>query len=243
MKRIIYITFLLLSNIYLNVWSQIIIPSNYSDLLSKADIQLNFPENFHLLDIPNDSSVELEINPEYVPKYAYPGRNIGWAYPVGVESDNNDAVFLYPIVFPNIIKMGHLVEDELQAYYSDSDLDISNLVKTIPGGELSQYTNADTIYVYELDLKIPFRDKYVHAVGVCLRKINHGSLMLKMILTDKGIENKETYFKTLLKSLSYGDNPSEAGIEEEQNIKNNGQYFMKPAEKWIWVKPKEGYIN
>ncbi len=243
MKRIFYFTLLLLSNMCLHAESNKIIPSNYTELLSNADIQLNLPENFHLLDIPSDNSVVLSINPDYEPKYAYPGRIIGTVYPFGIESDSSDAVFLYPIVFPNIIKLGHLVEDELQAYYSDSDLDITGLVTTIPGDELKQYTNADTVYVYELDLKIPFRDKYNHVVGVCLRKANHGSLMLKLVLDERGVGNKDSFFKTLLKSVTYGNSPSEDSIEEEQRLKNDGIYFMKPAEKWIWVRPKEGYIN
>ena len=63
------------------------------------------------------------------------------------------------------------------------------------------------------ELKIPYREKYTHAVGVCLKKDARGSLLLKMILDDNGMKKKDEYLESLLKSINYGGDSPRSDIK------------------------------
>ncbi len=212
---------------------------SYDEMLKMNDTEFYKPTGFHELTIEKIDT--LAINPNYVPKYGWPYRNIGWTYPFGLESDASDCVFLYPTVFPNMIQVSNVIEDELQAFRADSDLDISRLITRY---STSGYTaNADSIFVYDFELKVPYRGVYTHVIGICLRKYAHGSLLMKMLLNDSGMAKKDKYLSQLINSVKYGNTTLNLAIEEEQQIKESGDYFFKPRQKNVWVKPKEGYIN
>lgn len=213
----------------------------YKDALEKSDISVEMPKGFHLLDIPKDSAITLTINPDYIPKYGYTDRNIGWAYTFGFESKNSNAVFLYPLVGPNLIKLGNVVEDELQADAGDSDLDITSMVTVV--SDIPEYCNADTIFIYEFTLRIPYKDRYNHGVGVCLRKYAHPTLLLKLLLNDDGLTKKDEYMKILLSTVKFGNEITESGIAEEERLKETNWYFLSPIEHYLWKRPQKGFVN
>lgn len=211
MKLSLILFHILMSGIFSVSFAQGTGNESYDELLAMSNIRFQMPEGFHSLEIERGDT--LSINPNYVPKYGHSSRNIGWVYPFGAESDAKDCVFLYPIVYPGMIDVDNVIEDEIQAYLSDSDADARKYVSTVSNPDILKPTNADTALIYNFELKIPYREKYTHAVGVCLKKDARGSLLLKMILDDNGLKKKDEYLESLLKSINYGGDSPRSDIK------------------------------
>lgn len=56
-----------------------------------------------------------------------------------------------------------------------------------------------------MQLPEPYLGKYRNCIGVCLRKYAHPAALMKVMLTDNGLKNKDYYLKALLNSVHYGD--------------------------------------
>lgn len=212
--------------------------NDYGAELSKNDIKMNIPDGFSIINI--DKAVELDINPDFVPKYGFPKRNIGWAYSYGVESADKDCVILYPTLTPEFVSYTNVIEDEIQAYKSDPELDVTEFVDIIAKNDMSNYANADTVAVYDLELAVPYLDRYSHCVGLFLRKYGHPGMVIKVLTDDKGLTRKDELVQKALNSVAYGDTPTEAGLEGESRL---AMPLKFPMQRSVYMAPEEGYIN
>lgn len=212
--------------------------NNYPMILFDNDIMLNVPSKFGVIAMPE--LITLTINPDYEPKYGYIYRNIGWPYKFGVESDKKDCAILYSSVTSLIVSLPNIVEDEIQAYRSDSDIDVTEYMATITDVDMSKYANADTVLIYDLELDKPYLEKYSYCMGIYLRKYGHLAMLVKVLMDNEGLKHKDSYLRTALNSIRYGDTPTKDGLEGEEKYAIPTKF---PLPRTIWVKPKEGYIN
>lgn len=182
------------------------------DFDTEDDIEFSVPKKFNAFE--SDDAV-LYVNRDTTDYDLY---HAGWLYPVMAESETKDCLLLYPgsgydMGGPNLKKYA---ENELKAVYGDKNLDTSGIIKVIAMDDMSEYCNADTAYIYEFDFVKPYKDKYTHCVGVCLRKYAHPGLMMKIALTDDGLAKKDEYLQTLLTAARYGDKIPPKGVEVEK---------------------------
>ena len=222
--------------------------------LEYFDVTISAPEDFSEIDMRNRTRLDRSINP------AYPSDEE--TYAVGIESPDAQAAFLFPKIDADsrrqIIRKGHVVEDELRFNRKDLALDVRPLIEVTEGKDLPQYANADTAVVYtlEFDYLNPFIN-YRHCVGVYLRKYGHPALLLKIALTDEGLKNKDKYIRQLLDNVRYGDEINPIIELQEQRLgsvrdldfpsavyKNDG-FIISPVEQAlfkVWDKGgKEAY--
>lgn len=212
----------------------------YRDKLSEDDIAITMPAGFK--PIESEGMFTVTINPDYMPKYGIQGRSIGWTYPTGIMSDTEECVLLYPTVISNFVGLSNIVEDEIQAYKSDSDFDVASLITIVAKDDMSEYANADTVLIYDMELPNPFLDKYSHCTGVYLQKYAHPALMLKILTDDKGLKKRDQYLKTILNTVRYGNTVTEKGIQNEKRfaVPIKFPHYEKDD---IRDKSKDGYIR
>ncbi|MCM1504589.1 MAG: hypothetical protein NC127_05285 [Muribaculum sp.] len=224
----------------LTIFAQNPTPNSYQTALSDNDISMEIPVNFRDINIAENNVAKLSINQDYVPKYGYPDKKIGWPYKFGIVSDKNDCAILYSSITPEFVSLSNAVEDEIQAYRSDSDIDVTEYLTMITDEDMSKYANADTVLVYDLELDVPYLDKYGHCVTIYLRKYAHPAMFIKVLMDDNGLRKKEEYVRTAMNSIKYGDTPTKPGLEGEEKFAIPTKF---PLSKKVWVKPKDGYIN
>lgn len=186
----------------------------YRRELKDYDIELTMPEGFTSIDMRGR-------NFGLIPSLC-PSMFIDKIYPVGLESDDNEAVFLYPTILFDAdwqtLQNGYYIENELRAVHKDIDLDVRPLVDVYSLDDMSIYADADTVAIYLLDFPMPFLDRYWHCIGVYLRKYGHPAMLMKIALNDAGLENKEEYLRKLLSTVKYGSNPVPTLVERERNL-------------------------
>lgn len=119
-------------------------------------------------------------------------------------------------------------------------LTITAIIAVILTLSYSCLQNADTVLIYDLQLKVPFLGKYTHATGIYLQKYAHPAMLLKVLMDDKGIKNKTQYIKMILESIKYGDSATSEGLAGEKRFHTPIKF---PRSKSPGGKPKEGYIN
>lgn len=231
---------ILIFGIWMSSFGQKASNKSYHDILKENDITLSLPSGFKLTDLGKDNPIGLPINPGYTPKYGFSGRNIGWTYSLGLKSEEEDCVLLYSTVVPQFVSLSSIIEDEVQASMSDSDLDISDYIKMVTDSDMTEYANADTVLIYDLQLKVPFLGKYTNATGIYLQKYAHPAMLLKVLMDDEGIKNKTQYIKTILCSIKYGDSATPEGLAGEKSFHTPIKF---PRPKSPGGKHKEGYIN
>lgn len=196
--------------------------SEYQRDAKDVDVHIDKPAGFHCL---SDTSSEvcnpftLDINPDFrIPGCGHKYPTIGWIYSAIFESENNDALLLYPGLFKYLAPLDHLIEQEIQASKSNHGLDVRPYLTVIAENDMTQYANADTVIVYEFEiLGKPVLDKYTHGIGIYTRKYAHPSLGLKIVTDSKGLANKNKYIKTLLESVRYGNAIYDEGKKWEQD--------------------------
>lgn len=196
--------------------------SEYQRDANDVDVHIDKPDGFNCL---SDTSSEirnpltLDVNPEFrIPGCGHHYPTIGWIYSAIFESDNKDALLMYPGLFKYLAPLDHLIEQEIQASNSDHGLDVRPYLTTIAKEDMTQYANADTVIIYEFDIKgKPVLGKYNHCIGIYTRKYAHPSLGLKIVTDSIGPAKKDEYIKTMLKSVRYGNDVSAEGKKWEQD--------------------------
>lgn len=188
----------------------------YRKDMQRQDVQFNALENFKLIStiparpysfapnwmykstITNGSSEKGEYTPPYI-------------------SNSGDAIVLYPLQIHHLISTipDYNIELELIAANGDDNLDCTNLVKRIPGDRVPGNTNADWVSFYEYEVA-PIEGKYKHCLGIALRKWCHFPVLIKLIMSDEGLKNKDIYINNILNSIRYGNTPFEnlKGLEK-----------------------------
>lgn len=194
--------------------------SKYKESLKSTDVEISQPRGFKRVESVGSDLERLDVNPEFkVPEYGVPEPSIGFVYSEVFESYDKDAAILYPSLFGYIAKFDGIVEREIMAYHNDHHLDVRPYLTVVAHNDMSKYSNADTLLVYEFDiLGKPYMDKYTHVVGLYLRKYAHPSLAPKIIMNDNGLKKKDEYIRRLLESISYGNEVADEGVESEKRF-------------------------
>ncbi|MDE6553690.1 MAG: hypothetical protein K2K98_12155 [Muribaculaceae bacterium] len=201
---------------------------NYISSLDSLDIFFTPPKNFKLIARTNEKSgVIFSPNLKYRSQY-YDGivgaSLIGPAF----ESSSRDALILYPVAIDAFgISPDYLVESELISALSNDSINISSLIKISSNSEIN---NADHVIVYEFETSESQWNDYKHCVGLALRKKNHFAFPIKILLNDKGLQEKEKYIDIALKSINFGSNPKNEWIELEKKVRDDeGVFPMKKS--------------
>lgn len=197
----------------------------YVDELKELDVAVTAPEGMRYNDDPAYRSENgyqtytLDVNPDLrIPGCGHKYPNIGWVYSAAFESEDKDAVMLFPTSFGHMAQLDSSVELEIQASHSDQDMDVRKYLTVIAREDMSEYADADTAIVYEFDiLGKPFMDRYTHVIGVYLRKYAHPSLLMKIVTDDKGLARKEELLERLISCVKYGDAVTEEGLKWEKD--------------------------
>lgn len=185
---------------------------SYSAALAPYDMAFTHPEGFRNLDIRGRSYLSRCITGSDI---GHPGDICG----VALEANNQEAVLLFPQFYLDFMtpqaRSASYVERTLRENLKNDSLDIRPLVNIITRENMSQYSNADTVLIYEFDFQNPYIGHYNHCVGVYMRKYGHPAMEFKIALDDVGYRNKEHYINILFDSVKYGDERVEKMLEIE----------------------------
>lgn len=177
----------------------------YNKDLNDYDVNITIPEDYHPVDRRNTRF--------FISRYScWPSPQS--FYPLALESDDCEAMFLYPTLFFDhgnlTLRKGLEIEAELRAAYEDCELDINPYVDIYDVRNMNGFANADTVAIYEFKLDsivAPAIDtqRYKHCIGVYLRSKKHPALLLKIALSDKAYPCKDKYIRLLLDNVEFGD--------------------------------------
>lgn len=172
--------------------------------IDETDVKITMPEGFTQLNNPDTDM--LIVNPNYKPKNAITDeQRVVSLHPVVLESADKECALLYPTLSLRIQNLDNAPTRELQAVAANENIDVSESIKMISSDDMTEWCNADTAFIYEMQLPEPYLGKYRNCIGVCLRKYAHPAALMKVMLTDNGLKNKDYYLKALLNSVRYGD--------------------------------------
>lgn len=208
----------------------------YKEYLKQLNICLNDPDGFIMTEqecegpcntfffVPNES-----FHSNY---FRTPLIGTSICLPPYKSSDGN-AILLYPIIgFGSPVFPDYQIEAELIASNANDQLDCSNLIKYINECDLENVTNAQKVEIYEFNIVKPIDKEFQHCVGIALRKKDNYTIMMKLVLNDNGINNKDSYIKSAIRSVKYGEHPTFECIELEKKVSSEGIY---PKKKWTFT--------
>ena len=218
---------------------------SYSEEIGIVDTYLYQPKNFTSINVwPYSRSMYFRSSS--FPPYAL--ESISDTHPIGLISFDKHAVILYPFVALNdginTLCNDDIVEKELRSVNRNINLDVKPLVDIIALEDMSQYSNADTVAIYTLDLSpigIDYMDKYNKCIGVYMRKYGHPALILKIMLDDEGYADKDKYIRTLFDNVRYGDKETIL-TQSEKDIKGSN-FDFSPKGKWSYEETPMEYLN
>lgn len=167
-----------------------------NDIDKEYDIHLTVLEGFNRIDSIN--SVSFVINPDY-------DLTASCMHDMALESDSRNCVLLYPSLNWNIISLKGQIGTELRASKDDPNLNVGDYVAVVAQPDMSEYANADTAFIYRMELPQPYLGKYSNCIGVHLKKYAHPLMMMKVITTDAGLGKIDAYLNALLSSVRFGD--------------------------------------
>lgn len=193
--------------------------SNYVEELRQNDVYVTLPQGYTPISVRGNADVRGSIG--YGSK-----TNIDCNPPrIGaiLEDDSCHVAICLPELLPISgawsILGGNGIEADLRMAHNDMHLDVRPLVKIIAEEDMSQYANADTVAIYEFErFNRPFLEHYPTGVGIYLRKKNHPSIHLRLMLDFNSVKDKEKYIREALANVHFGDNPSETYVELEKQF-------------------------
>ncbi|MCH5216899.1 MAG: hypothetical protein J1F10_08135 [Muribaculaceae bacterium] len=232
MKKLLIFGFVVLSSYF--SYAQNTDFERYAAKLNEKGVSLSLPKKAKSVDI--SSCRRLPINPDYAFGYFMPGIFFDWAYATAAESADAKALFLYPIVPDNtpIVRLGYVIESEIQASKDNDEYDISGDIKIISDNNMNKYGGADTAVIYTFPLSVPYLEKYNQCIGIYLRKYGHPALLLKVLTDDKGLEKKEKYIAQILSGVLYKNLQLPEYIDKENVTADNTdlQFPIKKDPGW-----------
>ena len=200
----------------------------YTELLRRRDIYFTQPNGFTLSDTIYHRPYRFIPNNKHVSKY-YTTNGVSCCTPP-YYSAAGDAMLLFPIMVASI-SSEFLVEDEFMAVFDDNKIDCTDKVVCIEDESFTNKSNIDRIYLYEYDF-IPEQNlEYNHCVGIVMRKKDHASFPIKLLMTDEGLKNKDNYIQVALECIKYGDSPDAFCEEEEIAIKKLRKEWEFPLKR------------
>lgn len=128
------------------------------------------------------------------------------------------------------------LDDEMERMKADTTI-FKEQVMEYTGDGAKRYFNSDTVYVYDVRLAQPYRDKYPYLTSIYAGKNGHSDLHFKCFFTDEGYKNKELYIVRLLKSVKYMSDKEVAYQERAANFTIYSKYVMAVFDIQ-WKKPQ-----
>lgn len=182
----------------------------YCSDLKQNDVEMSLPNGFK----PFDTTPQSIRN--YFKTSSYVEQSFD-SYPIGLISNDNEAVMLFPSITLNWNAMqnyGFVIEQDLRTQHLDHNLDVTPYVKVIEEPDMSKYSNAEKVALYELDLSyLPFMEKYTKCIGVYIKKRKHPAQLVKIMLTDDSYKNKDKYISMVFDNIHYGNDNAYAQME------------------------------
>ncbi|WP_279120680.1 hypothetical protein [Bacteroides acidifaciens] len=115
-----------------------------------------------------------------------------------------------------------------------SDSIFSSHVVTMSGGDVVPF-NADTVFVAQLSLHKPYRDKYEYATGIYVWKEARRSMVFHLFFTEEGKRHEENILSKLYKSVTYLE--GDEWNYDEQKVRN--RFLTGNVLKVINLKPMQ----
>lgn len=200
----------------------------YTEYLRQRDIFFSQPKGFTLSDTVYHRPYRFIPNNKHVSKF-YTTNGVSCYTPPFYSIDGN-ALLIFPIMV-NTVSSDFLVEDEFMAAFDDNNVDCTDKIVCIEDEGIKLRSNIDRIYRYEYDF-IPEQNlNYKHCVGLVMRKKNHVSFPIKLLMTDEGLKNKDNYIQVALDCVKYGDSSDKFCEEEENAIKKIRKEWEFPLKR------------
>ncbi len=204
----------------------------YTNILDSLDISFHAPDKFNLIsDKEIGRSILVFPNENFKSKYYY-GIVGAMQYGPVFESENNDALILFPLMIDlQGVSQEFQIEQELIAAYGDDDIDVTPLIARHSRQDIPGDTNADSLTVYEYEILSPPIGDYRHCVALALRRYAHFPLFVKLLLNDSGKEQITEYIKIALGCVRYGNLQNAEMLEEEKKVGEEGKFPLKKYPK------------
>lgn len=180
----------------------------YKSVLESYDVSFKAPNGFNPIDMRGRDRILPMITKDEI---------VDLCYFLGYESADNNVVILFPYFGSKSamtdsididVDKKYYIERELRVNAKDPQLDVAPLINVISEPDMNNYSNADTAYVYYLNL-FPDSELYLgsynNCIGVYLQKEGHPALPLKVLFTDKVKDKAMQYVNELLSCIRYGD--------------------------------------
>lgn len=172
------------------------------------------------------------------------GGKLGIGYEAALQSKDGDCLILYPnmdiMLFAVQEKNDRLaqtmLESEMNAAYGlsatsgniiegASEADRQKNVATLYDTEVCELLRADTIFVADIPLQKPFREKYLHCTGLYVVKAGCPPMMLKCFFTEARKAKENAYLSWLYRSMKY--QKSTWTYDDEKVTKERYKLMMK----------------
>lgn len=202
--------------------------AQYSDFLKNCDIFISQPKGFNIVDSVYKTPYRFTPNKHHISKYYSTNGVSNYAPPY--HSEDNEALLLFPLRVASL-RCDIQIEDELMAALDDNNIDCTNFVSYVEDEKILKCCNADRIYYYEYDISPDDNKDFTHCIGLGMRKKNHPSFMIKLLLTDDGVKHKQKYIRDVLGCVRYGDVSYKIYEEEEKKLEKYGDEGKFPIKR------------
>ena len=96
-----------------------------------------------------------------------------------------------------------LVDGYGDTIWDAEGFNLDDYITVISGEKAKSKFNADSVYIYNIPLDKPFREKYTYRVGMILSKKNRVTMLFKWYFTEKGKLNDDQYIRLINNTINY----------------------------------------
>ena len=140
---------------------------------------------------------------------------VGFMYDPVFQSKNGDCLIMYPAIGlwltlepPVREQLAYEINatlglmGDVGRQFQELEIDFEKYV-TIRVDDARQCFNADTIFIVQLPIKKPYKEKYNYCTSVCLYKKDRPILLFKFLFTEEGKRHEHEYLNRLCKRIWY----------------------------------------
>lgn len=148
------------------------------------------------------------------------GGRTGMLYASILQSKDGDCLVLYPDMDMMLASLEtrngnfayQMLINELTAalnlsdrkeHLQNTDFNFDKYVMVLHDEETKKVFNADTVYIAQIPLLSPYRNKYLYCTGLYIVKTGRPSMILKCFFTEQGELKKEKFLRELCKRVKY----------------------------------------
>ena len=117
--------------------------------------------------------------------------------PTNAKAARSNITYQLRTALGQVDKYGSIIKDSLFVF--------NKYVHIISGKKVSKSFNADSIFIYDIPLENPYKDRYVFCTGMAIIKIHQPHINVFWLFTEEGEKNKHKYFKMLSKNIWYNE--------------------------------------